>query len=285
MDAEIIKQLSIAIEKNQPVALVTVINKQGSGPRDSGSMMLVDQWGELLTGTIGGGGVEEQAKRDAVQMIKENSSQMRHYELTLSDSNHSLNMACGGVVDVFVKVFKNETRIVIFGGGHIALSLYKFALELGYAVIVCDEREAYCNRERFPAATALYTEPSHLISEQLAIDGQTYIVIVTHGHVHDMAALRSVLASDAAYVGVIGSSNKLRHCYNELIREGITPEALEKVHGPIGLDIGGETPGEIALQILAEIQALRFGKPGPFLKDIKKIVPSEKHKTIAGDLL
>lgn len=272
MDAAIIKQLSNAMEKNQPVALVTVINKQGSGPRDMGSMMLVDQKGVLIEGTVGGGGVEERAKQDAALCIKENRSAVYHYELTLADTAHSLSMACGGIVDVFIRVFKNENRIIIFGGGHIGLSLYKMALDLDYSVVICDQREAYCNRERFPEAEALFTDPFDQVVPKLAINGSTSIVIITHGHAFDLEALRHVVLSEAGYIGVIGSTNKLRHCFTELIKEGISKEALAQVHGPIGLDIGGETPGEIALGILAEIQAVRFGKQGPFLKDTKKIL-------------
>lgn len=270
MDALLMKQVVECIEKGQEVALVTVIGKLGSGPRDMGSMMLIDSKGNLIGGTIGGGGVEEQAKKDAIACITQNISSSFHYELTLKDSDYSLKMACGGTVDVFIKVFKQEKQLIIFGGGHIGLVLTDFAKALGYQVSLYDLREEYSNKERFPNADYLYTGDLDQALEKMKISPLSSIVIITHGHIYDLDVLKRVVGTDAGYIGMIGSSTKIRHCFKELMDLGVTKEVLKRVHGPIGLDIGGETPAEIALGILAEIQALQFGKSGPFMKDIKK---------------
>lgn len=269
MDAMLMKQLVACIEKREEVALVTVTSKFGSGPRDMGSMMIVDSRGNLVGGTIGGGGVEEKAKNDAVRCISENQSMAFHYELTMKDSEYSLKMVCGGTLDVFIKVFKNEKQLMIFGGGHIGLVLCDFAKALGYQVSVYDQRQEYSSKERFPNADSVYTGDLDQALEQMKPSALTSIVIITHGHNHDLDVLKRVVGTDAGYIGMIGSSTKIRHCFNDLLEQGVSKDLLRRVHAPIGLDIGGETPAEIALAILAEMQALQFGKSGPYMKDIK----------------
>lgn len=272
MDARLMKQLVDCIDKGEEVALITVTSKLGSGPRDMGSMMIVDSRGELIGGTIGGGGVEEQAKKDAVTCIAQNLSDSFHYELTLKDSDYSLKMVCGGTVDVFIKVFKQEKQLAIFGGGHIGLVLSDFAKALGYLVSLYDIREEYCSPERFPNIDTLFTGDLDQALEQMRISPLTSIVIITHGHTYDLDVLKRVVRTDAGYIGMIGSTSKIKHCFKELLDQGVPKEVLKQVHAPIGLDIGGETPAEIALGILAEIQAIQYGKSGPFMKDIKKVL-------------
>jgi xanthine dehydrogenase accessory factor len=268
MDALLIKELSGYIQAQREVALVTVINKSGSGPRDSGSMMIVDNQGNLLAGTIGGGGIEEKAKKDAADCIQKNVSKACHYELTLKDTEASLHMACGGVVDVFIKVFKNSDQLIIFGAGHIGMELSYMGKRLGYHITMVDQRPEYANHERYPHADCVLSGDMPSCAEALNIDSQTSIIIVTHGHVHDMAALREVVNSNARYIGMIGSKNKIRHCFKELEAEGIDRKNLDKIYAPIGLKIGGDTPAEIALSILSEVQAVKFDKKMPFMKDM-----------------
>jgi xanthine dehydrogenase accessory factor len=271
MDALLIKKLDELLNARQEIALVTVTEKAGSGPRGCGSMMIVAADGTLLYGTVGGGGVEEQAKKDAAVCIRENVSKSFHYELTLKETDHSLHMACGGIVDVFIKVFKNQDHLLIIGGGHIGIDLSFMAKRLGYYVTVLDEREDYGNSERFPHVDRVKTGNLLELINQTSIDEKTSVVIITHGHSHDLEALRAVIDRGGRYVGLIGSKSKLRFCFDELRNEGVTDALLNKVHAPIGLDIGGETPAEIALAILAEIQAVRYNKTGQFLKNLKEI--------------
>ncbi|MBI9012098.1 MAG: XdhC family protein [Clostridiales bacterium] len=268
MDALLIKHLHEMIEKREEVALVTVTNKAGSGPRGNGSMMLVDATGDLLYGTVGGGGIEERAKKDAVICLRENISKSFHYELTLEETESSLHMACGGVVDVFVKVFKNVDQLIIAGGGHIGLELSKFAKTLGYRVVVIDHREDFANDIRFSHVDSVLCGDMVEHLENTKIDHHTSVVIITHGHLFDLEALRAVVDSDARYIGMIGSKTKIKHCFDELEKEGVSKEMLSKVYAPIGIDIGGETPVEIALAILAEIQAVKYNKSGSFMKDL-----------------
>lgn len=265
METQLMKNVVDLVERGIPVALVTVTSKLGSSPRDMGSMMIVNAHGELLAGTIGGGKVEEQAKQDAAACIKNNQSQPFKYELTLKDTEHSLGMACGGEVEIFVKVFSVEDEIVIFGGGHIGLDLAKMATQLNFKVSVVDNRSEYIEEARFPMAArrVLFEDFEKAPFE---INQKTSIVIVTHGHSYDLEALKTVIHSDARFIGMIGSRNKINFCFKELMKDGIDESLLKKVHAPIGLDIGGQTPPEIALAILAEIQAVKYNRTGGFLK-------------------
>jgi xanthine dehydrogenase accessory factor len=271
MDAILIKKLNELIEAGTEVALVTVTNKTGSGPRDSGSMMLVDAKGQLLYGTIGGGGVEEQAKKDALKCIENKISKSCHYELSLKDTEASLHMACGGVVDVFIKVFTTKDKLVVFGAGHIGLEMSFMASRLGYHVIMIDERADYANIEKYPHVDQVLCGDLSNCVNQINIDAKTSIVIITHGHEHDMEALELVVHSNARYIGMIGSKNKVRFCLNALNDKGIEMDLLRKVYAPIGLKIGGSTPAEIALSILSEIQAVKFDKHLPMMKDTLEV--------------
>lgn len=264
MEEKVLKKLTDCLSAGVEVALVTVTRALGSSPRDVGSMMLVDKNGQLIEGTIGGGKIEETAKADAAICIKDNSSKSFQYELTLKDSEHSLGMACGGAMEVFVKTFAVKDRLVVFGGGHIGLELSKVAPMLGYHLTIVDHRPEYCSKERFPGADQLvHWEVG--IKPELILDQNTSVVIVTHGHLYDMESLREVIHSNVRYIGMIGSKNKIKHCYGELIKEGIAEEKLKAVYAPIGLDIGGETPEEIAVAIMAEVQAVKYGRSGGFL--------------------
>lgn len=270
MESAVIKRLLTAIEKREAVALVTVTNKVGSGPRDKGSMMLINQNGELLAGTIGGGGVEEKAKKDAVLCLENQTSSAFSYELTLKKTEKSLGMACGGAVDVFIKVFSAGKSLVIFGAGHIGMVLSSMAKLLEYHVTVIDERSDYATRERFETADIVESGNIREILSNLELSANTSVVIVTHGHTHDLEVLRAVLKHDVAYIGMIGSKTKVGYCFKTLLEEGVDEARLSQVHAPIGLDIGGDTPSEIALSIMAEIQAVQFGKQGPYVNPLVK---------------
>lgn len=270
MDVKIMKKLLELVEKNIPVALVTVTAKTGSGPRGAGSMMLVDKKGNLITGTVGGGSVEEQAKKDAMSCLGGGISKSFTYELNLSEHENSLQMVCGGVVEVFIKAFPGNKRLIIAGAGHVGRALGTLAGTLGYSVEILDSRPEYANRERFPDVSRVEAGSINELLRNTSLDNETYVVIATHGHVHDIDALEAVIGRKAGYVGMIGSRSKVKYCLDDMRDRGFTEEEIKAVHAPIGLDIGGDTPEEIALSIMAEIQAVRNGKKAGFMKDGKK---------------
>ncbi len=144
--------------------------------------------------------------------------------------------------------------VYVFGGGHISCQLAMLTAIAGFRTVVLDDREEYANRRRFPLADDVLVPPS--FAEALSgidIDSASYIVIVTRGHRHDKSVLAASLQTDARYVGMIGSRKKRDAIYEALLQEGYTPDDLERVHAPIGIDIGAESPEEVAISIVAEL--------------------------------
>ncbi|HHY04370.1 MAG TPA: XshC-Cox1-family protein [Thermoanaerobacterales bacterium] len=271
-DKKVLSKLNDCLQENKPVAVVTIVDVEGSTPRGVGSMMLVDEKGALLEGTIGGGILEEKAKRDAAKCIRAKTSQMVEYDLDSTGKvKGALPMICGGKTRIFIKVISQKEHLVIAGGGHIGQRLAKMAKMLDYCVTVLDYREEMLTKERYPDVDELILGDIPENLAKIPIDFSTNIVIVTHGHKFDQDALEKVINSDARYIGMIGSMNKIKITFKNLIDKGISREKISRVYSPIGLDLGGETPEEIALGILAEIQAVKNNKDVPHMKDIKNV--------------
>ncbi|HXP17084.1 MAG TPA: XdhC family protein, partial [Terriglobales bacterium] len=147
--------------------------------------------------------------------------------------------------------------LYIFGAGHVSVNLYKVAKDAGFDVTVVDDRTSYANRERFPEAKEVIAEDFDQAMARLAPNESSYIVIVTRGHRDDMRALRWAVQTPARYIGMIGSKRKTITIFRELTEEGLSPQLFERVHAPVGLDIGAVTPEEIAVAITAELIAER----------------------------
>ena len=258
------------IEQNEDVAMVIITKSEGSCPRGKGSMMIVDRNGILLAGTIGGGAVEEKAKSDALQCIRKGISDSFSYNFDKDGGGQdSLPMICGGNIEVFINVFGGRDKLLIAGAGHIGQQLTKLAKMLNYWVAVLDNREDYVTSERFPEADELISGDIVAKLRDYPLSEKTSIVIVTHGHEFDEKALEAVINSDVRYIGMIGSREKIGKCFANLESRGIDKNKLLLVHTPIGLDLGGEGPAEIALAIMAEIQAVRHQRDGGFLSKSK----------------
>ncbi|SMB99586.1 xanthine dehydrogenase accessory factor [Thermanaeromonas toyohensis ToBE] len=166
-----------------------------------------------------------------------------------------------GWVDVFLEPVLPEPHLLILGGGHVGQKVATLAKEVGYRVTVVDDRPEFANRQLFPQADEVICDSFASALDRISIDPSTYVVIVTRGHRHDYDCLRRVISSPAAYIGMIGSSRKVKGIMEGLAAEGVPRERLARVYAPIGLDIGAETPAEIAVSILAEIiQVYRQGK-------------------------
>ncbi|MDW8104601.1 MAG: XdhC family protein [Armatimonadota bacterium] len=164
-------------------------------------------------------------------------------------------------VEAYVEPVQPLPRLVLVGAGHIAHALAPMAASAGFDVVVIDDRPSFANSERFPTASRCIVGDIAGSLQELPTDSRTYIVIVTRGHRHDADALRVALHKPAAYVGMIGSKRKITVIYRDLLQRGeATLEQLAQVYSPLGLDIGAETVGEIAVSILAELVAVRRGK-------------------------
>jgi xanthine dehydrogenase accessory factor len=171
--------------------------------------------------------------------------------------------------DVFVEPFRRPAHLIIIGAIHIAIPLHRLAKLMGYRVTVVDARAKFATRERFPEADELIVAwPDEAIAH-LDIDNSSYVVILTHDPKFDLPALRSVLGKQAGYVGAIGSRKTNQNRFDALRAEGFTEDQLARVHGPIGLDLGGRGAEETALGILAEITAARFGGSGAGMREVR----------------
>ena len=245
-----------ALAQGDTVALVTVVRAQGSTPQRAGAKMLV--WADGRTvGTIGGGCYENDAFWKAREAIASGKPLLLHYELN-DDFAQENGLICGGRMDVHIDPLVPSPRLFIIGAGHVGLHLARAASEVGFRIHVIDDREKFANAERFPAAD-IVVEPIPEWLHRAELPASSYVVIVTRGHQHDLDALRALAARDLKYLGLIGSRAKVARIYDALLAEGMAPESLERVHSPIGLEIGAVTPAEIAISILAQLIAVSRG--------------------------
>lgn len=262
---DLYERASELVKANVPFAMATIIESKGSTPRHSGKMIVLENGG--IIGTIGGGLAEKTVIDRALEAIKSGKSEMVEMILN-SDVEDGLPMHCGGGLKVFVEVHVTRPSLILAGGGHVNMSLYKFALELGYDVIIVEDRETFGNQVRFPEAREIHVHEDMAEAVKLArIDSNTYVIIATKDS--DEKALREVVNSNAAYIGVIGSRRKVAIILDHLRQEGVEEALLERVHAPIGLDIGAETPPEIAVSILAEILKVMKEASGRSMKELR----------------
>jgi xanthine dehydrogenase accessory factor len=173
------------------------------------------------------------------------------------DPKYDTGLVCGGTLEIFVEPVLPPADLYIFGAGHVATCLYQVARIAGFDVTVIDDREAYASRDRFPEAQQVIADDFDNAVSQLVPSESSYIVIVTRGHRDDMRILRWAVQTPARYLGMIGSKRKTITIFKELQAEGIPAHLFDRVHAPIGLDIGAITPEEIAISITAELIAKR----------------------------
>ncbi len=246
---------------NGSAALCTVVRSEGSTPRHVGSKMLVYPDGKFI-GTVGGGDLEHRVLDEAWMALGDGESRLLSY--TMADPSRGDPGVCGGTVEVFVEPILPPAMIVVIGGGHVGKAVVHLAKWLGFRVAVNDDRAEFCNPESVPGADAYYPVEMGKLPEQLKIDRQTYLIITSRGSGVDALGLPSLLDSDAAYIGVIGSRRRWLTTVKALKDKGISEEKIARVHSPMGLELNAETPEEIAVSIMAEILMLKdkgTGKP------------------------
>jgi xanthine dehydrogenase accessory factor len=255
MKKDIYAEITRLNAEGTDVALCTVISVAGSTPREEGAKMLVRADGSIM-GTIGGGAIEKAVIKEALEVIR--IGRAKKFEYCLKEGGE-LGMMCGGDTEVFIEPLLTAPSLFVFGAGHIALPLVKMAAIAGFKNTVIDERADFASVERFPDAVEVVVKEIPQAYEYLTIGKGSYIVIITHGHTGDEAALEGALKTPAKYIGMIGSSEKNKAVYSHLLDKGFTQDDISRVHAPIGLAIKAQTPEEIAVSILAEIIAVRRG--------------------------
>ena len=258
MSQEVLTELVRALERGDEVALVTIVAAQGSTPQRVGAKMLVYPDGRI-SGTIGGGCYENDALGKAREALLARKPRLVKYDLT-DDFAEESGLICGGQMTVYIEPVEAAPQLYIVGAGHVGHQLGKIARPAGFRIRVLDDREKFANTERFPEAEEVIVDSIPDWLHKADIPQTAYVVVVTRGHRHDLDALRSLAARDLRYIGLIGSKAKVKKIYDALIEEGMPLECLQRVHAPIGLDIGAVTPEEIAISILAELIAVRRGR-------------------------
>jgi len=242
-------------------AIATIVNVRGSIPSFETAKMLVRDDGSIV-GTIGGGCVEAEVWQAAREVMETEKPRTLTFNLN-QNPKYDTGLVCGGTLDIFIEPVLPPAQLYIFGAGHVAQSVYKTATLAGFEVSVVDDRESYANRERFQHAKEVIAEDFDVAMAKLNPSETSYLVIVTRGHRDDMRVLRWAVQTPARYIGMIGSKRKTITIFRELVREGIPEKLFERVHAPIGFDIGAITPEEIAVSITAEMIAVRRGVERP----------------------
>jgi len=239
-------------KQRKTAALVTVIRVSGSAPRQAGSKMLVEE-DSTIHGTIGGGAVEALVIKEALAAMHSAKTQIIQHDLY--DKNRvDTGMVCGGKMEFFIEPLSAAERMIIFGAGHIAFYLARMADLMEFDYMVIDDRPEFCNKERFPKALALVVQPAPQALKNFKTTSSDFMIIITRDHNTDYAILRHILNKKTRYVGLIGSKAKRKEIYAKLTADhGFSEKDLERIHSPIGLKIGAETPQEIALSIMAEV--------------------------------
>src|SRR5579871_3573016 len=239
----------------QKCAVATIVQVNGSIPSYESAKLLVREDGSMM-GTVGGGCVEAEVWTAAREVIE--SEKPKHLNFSLGqDAAYDNGLICGGQLNIFVEPVIPQPRAFIFGGGHVSKSISKAANLAGFATIIIDDREAFANKERFPEADETYAEEYESVFPKLPVTSTSYLVIVTRGHRDDMRVLRWAVGTPAKYISMIGSKRKTISVIHELEKEGFQRETFERIFAPMGLEIGAESPEEIAISVVAEMIAVR----------------------------
>jgi len=252
-------------EKNESFVLVTLIETNGSTPRNDSAKMIVTKNGETY-GTIGGGSFEHTVIKEAGICVLKGESKILDYNLDNKERD-SLNMICGGKAKVYIDVINSEPMILLLGGGHINYSISKYIDILNYKYIIIDNLEEMANSDRFPNAHKIINKDFQQGIKELNINNQYSVVVATRGHEKDYECIKNVLKYNAGYIGMIGSKKKTKETFDRLKKEGFE-EKINTVNAPIGLDLGAQTPEEIGISIISEIMRIRNKATGKSLKNL-----------------
>ncbi|MEK9659955.1 MAG: XdhC family protein [Chloroflexota bacterium] len=231
-----------AYDGGEPLAVATVVDAETGEP---GARLVVREGGQT-EGTLGSAALDVQAVEACREAMPQGKTARIVHEGT----------------EVFVQGFTAPALLVLVGGGHVNLQVARIAAMMGFRVMVADDRREFASEERFPMAERTVVAPYEHCLDGLPITPNTAVVVGTRGHNFDDVALESAVRSLAGYVGLLGSVRKTVLIYQALLKRGVPAERLKQVHSPVGLDLGGRTPEEIALSIVAQLVAHRHGRSG-----------------------
>ncbi len=241
------QEVTEAYEGGPSLAVATLVHS----PRlPLGNRLIVREDGST-TGTLGDPALDAQATAHAQEVMPLGQS-------------HRLTTSAGD--EVFIEGFTSPATLLLLGGGHVNLAVAQIAHTLGFQVMVTDDRREFADKERFPMAEEVWVAPYDHSLDNREVTPNTAIVVATRGHRYDDMALEAAARTPARYVGLIGSKRKTILIYEALLKRGVPLERVKSIHAPIGLDIGGREPREIAVSIMAEIIAWRYNGSGAPMK-------------------
>ena len=246
--------LAALIQRREAGVCATVFRSEGGAPARLGERFLQSETGSAYDG-MADADLAARVRLDAGDALASGRSCTREYKLS------------EGSVSVFLEALAPPQALVIFGAGHDALPLVRLAKEMGWHVTIADARPADATAERFPQADVVLVCPPEAAAMQIPLDARTAVVLMTHNYLHDRALLEQWLSSPVRYLGVLGPKRRTERLLADLPPGLVTDAALARLHSPVGLDIGADTPELIALAITAGIQAVAAGRPGGFLRD------------------
>lgn len=266
------RQLKQAVEERRKALLVTVVAAKETSDLGKKGLFVYDEAGAPRYH----GGLPEPWRRRAMERATAFAFPAGKRIVTLEEE---------GGARLAYELFLPKPRLAIVGAGHVAQPTHAFAAEIGFSVAVLDDRLAFANRERFPRADLVVCQPFTTGIGTLGIDEASAVVIVTRGHLHDLEALIALarLGVVPAYLGMIGSRRRVLTVVEALRRERVDPLLLERLYAPIGLDIGAESPQEIALAIVAEILSVFRGKSGGHLRQANLLERSFRAEPVKGE--
>jgi len=242
----------------------TIIQSRGSAPRKAGSRMLVDQEGRTW-GSVGGGALEQLCIEKALAIHRTGKGYTQDFDLA-STLENGVSMICGGDVTIEFSFLdsldsaaallgdgEKPVTVYIFGGGHVGTELVPVLEHLDFRVVVLDDREEFASEKRHPKAYRCIHCNYSDIAASVRIEPEDYVAIMTHGHLNDREILLQVVRTGASYIGCIGSRKKVDSTMRYLLENGVSEEDAHKIFMPIGIDLLGDTPQEIAISIAAQM--------------------------------
>lgn len=277
--AGILAEVGAALEGGPPVLVATIIAAPADTAETIGAKMLVRPDGSTAGG-LGDPALEAAVREEAPDAFRRHATETLYFDRSGRRLSR-LDAPEGEAHQVMIEVHERPATLLIIGAGHVGKALATIGNMCGFSVEIVDDRPEYANAERFPEADRITCGRFDEVLAGYPIDVNTYVVCVTRGHKHDETSLRLVAASQAAYVGMIGSKRRVGAVLQHLIDDGADPAAIQRVRTPIGLDIGAETPEEIAVSIMAEIIQARRGGSGVPMREAKRVrrgvAPAERH--------
>jgi xanthine dehydrogenase accessory factor len=266
--AEVARALVAAMRGGDTVVTATVVRADDESPLPVGAKMLLRPDGGVV-GSFGGGPLEQAVLEDCRAARERRLIQTYHYA---PDGRRFSRQEAEGQpsLEVLIETVEPPAVLLIVGGGHVGKALSQIGALLGFSVAVVDDRPEYASVERFPEADRVLCGDFVEVLREFPIGPNTYVVVVTRGHRYDEASLRQVVEDSAAYIGMIGSRRRAGAVLQRLVDDGVPSEAVARVYSPIGLDLGAETPEEIAVSIMAEIVQVRRRGTGRPMREVKR---------------